>query len=398
MTPIKLSSSTTPCPNTLSVQLMEAVSFDMTNWADCGPPPANFMVVTGERDLIPTLQHLHNREFNILLAHPDYEDEKFSDLAAFASCVWKESALKSWGGNPTVFPMCCQTGQRRRRRRRRRRRTRTNKNQTLQKFRCSGSFTYFNWHSGKRIQYLMSSGLVEKIPAAVPQFLRNTPDNVRHTGKESMSSGDECIRESTIHSLQLLCNLFNTFYEQGRRGSFILEFFLLAIVGITANQGFYLVGLDNTSPTFASAIQNSVPAITFLMAALLRIEKVRLDRKDGISKVAGLLICVAALHELLNNFGSYLSNHHDAVYENGSIVGRDASVNGFPLESNRETVRPMDMEGSEGTPSPFGRTTPTDGGVLQRNQTLGQKIVGNLMDNIFTRSFTSKQKIHTPDP
>ncbi|XP_057766047.1 protein WALLS ARE THIN 1 [Salvia miltiorrhiza] len=75
--------------------------------------------------------------------------------------------------------------------------------------------------------------------------------------------------------------------------SLVLEFFLLAIVGITANQGFYLVGLDNTSPTFASAIQNSVPAITFLMAALLRIEKVRLDRKDGISKVAGLLICVA---------------------------------------------------------------------------------------------------------
>ncbi|XP_042004922.1 protein WALLS ARE THIN 1-like [Salvia splendens] len=75
--------------------------------------------------------------------------------------------------------------------------------------------------------------------------------------------------------------------------SLILEFFLLAIVGITANQGFYLVGLDNTSPTFASAIQNSVPAITFLMAALLRIEKVRLDRKDGISKVVGLLICVA---------------------------------------------------------------------------------------------------------
>ncbi|KAL6549549.1 hypothetical protein OROHE_008280 [Orobanche hederae] len=304
---------------------MEAVSFDMTNWADCGPPPANFMVVTSDRDLIPTLQHLHNREFNILLAHPDYEDEKFSDLAAFASCVWKESALKSGGGggNPTVFPMCCQTGQRRRRR------TRTNKNQTLQKFRCSGSFTY--------------DSMKERPPFT---------------------------------------------------WSFILEFFLLAIVGITANQGFYLVGLDNTSPTFASAIQNSVPAITFLMAALLRIEKVRLDRKDGISKVAGLLICVAALHELLNNFGSYLSNHHDAVYENGSIVGRDASVNGFPLE----TVRPMDMEGSEGTPSPFGRTTPTDGGVLQRNQTLGQKIVGNLMDNIFTRSFTSKQKIHTPDP
>ncbi|CAA0821981.1 Protein WALLS ARE THIN 1 [Striga hermonthica] len=75
--------------------------------------------------------------------------------------------------------------------------------------------------------------------------------------------------------------------------SLAIHFFLLAIVGITANQGFYLLGLDNTSPTFASAIQNSVPAITFLMAAILRIEKVRLDRKDGISKVAGTLLCVA---------------------------------------------------------------------------------------------------------
>ncbi|XP_073146369.1 protein WALLS ARE THIN 1-like [Henckelia pumila] len=75
--------------------------------------------------------------------------------------------------------------------------------------------------------------------------------------------------------------------------SFIIQFFLLAIVGITANQGFYLLGLDHTSPTFASAIQNSVPAITFLMATALRIEKVRLDRRDGMSKMAGTLFCVA---------------------------------------------------------------------------------------------------------
>lgn len=75
--------------------------------------------------------------------------------------------------------------------------------------------------------------------------------------------------------------------------SFMLQFFLLAIVGITANQGFYLLGLENTSPTFASAIQNSVPAITFLMAVLLRLEQVRMDRKDGIAKVIGTLLCVA---------------------------------------------------------------------------------------------------------
>ncbi|XP_031503424.1 protein WALLS ARE THIN 1-like [Nymphaea colorata] len=74
--------------------------------------------------------------------------------------------------------------------------------------------------------------------------------------------------------------------------SFLVQFFLLALCGITANQGFYLLGLENTSPTFASAIQNSVPAITFVMAAALGLEKVHLNRKDGISKVLGTLLCV----------------------------------------------------------------------------------------------------------
>ncbi|KAJ7957812.1 WAT1-related protein [Quillaja saponaria] len=89
---------------------------------------------------------------------------------------------------------------------------------------------------------------------------------------------------------------------------FLVQFFLLASCRllfdklsmnkilcnrITANQGFYLLGLDNTSPTFASAIQNSVPAITFLMATILRIEQVRLNRKDGVAKVLGTIFCVA---------------------------------------------------------------------------------------------------------
>ncbi|KAL3734209.1 hypothetical protein ACJRO7_023540 [Eucalyptus globulus] len=94
----------------------------------------------------------------------------------------------------------------------------------------------------------------------------------------------------------LLLAPFAYFLEKKERPAislnFLVQFFLLALVGITANQGFYLLGLDNTSPTFASAIQNSVPAITFLMAAVLRIEKVRLDRKDGIAKVLGTAFCV----------------------------------------------------------------------------------------------------------
>uniref|UniRef100_A0A7N2R6R1 Uncharacterized protein n=1 Tax=Quercus lobata TaxID=97700 RepID=A0A7N2R6R1_QUELO len=37
---------------------------------------------------------------------------------------------------------------------------------------------------------------------------------------------------------------------------------------LTCNQEFYYLGLNNTSATFVSATENSVPAITFLMAAI----------------------------------------------------------------------------------------------------------------------------------
>jgi len=101
--------------------------------------------------------------------------------------------------------------------------------------------------------------------------------------------------------------------------SFAVQFFLLALCGITANQGFYLLGLDNTSPTFASAIQNSVPAITFAMAAALRIEKVRLDRRDGVAKVAGTLACVAGASVITLYKGPTIFGGPDAASSSTSL-------------------------------------------------------------------------------
>ncbi|GAA0170925.1 hypothetical protein LIER_25080 [Lithospermum erythrorhizon] len=74
--------------------------------------------------------------------------------------------------------------------------------------------------------------------------------------------------------------------------SLLVQFFFLAFLGITANQGFYILGLYYASPTFASAIQNSVPAITFVMAAAMRIEKVNFVRVDGLAKIFGTVVCV----------------------------------------------------------------------------------------------------------
>ncbi|KAK3163709.1 hypothetical protein QOZ80_1AG0007280 [Eleusine coracana subsp. coracana] len=74
--------------------------------------------------------------------------------------------------------------------------------------------------------------------------------------------------------------------------SLLVEFFLLALCGITANQGFYLLGLYHLSPTYASAIQNTVPAITFAMAAVLRLEQVDLSRRHGLAKVVGTVVSI----------------------------------------------------------------------------------------------------------
>lgn len=51
----------------------------------------------------------------------------------------------------------------------------------------------------------------------------------------------------------------------------------------------------------------------------------------------------------------------------------------------------------EGIPSPSGSTLKTVDGGLQRSQTIGQRIMGNMMDNLFLRNLTSKSKSHASD-
>ncbi|OMP10775.1 Drug/metabolite transporter [Corchorus olitorius] len=74
--------------------------------------------------------------------------------------------------------------------------------------------------------------------------------------------------------------------------SLLVQFFLLALIGVTANQGFYLLGLYYASPTFASAMQNSVPAITFIMASALRLEHINIARRHGLAKVLGTIASI----------------------------------------------------------------------------------------------------------
>ncbi|KAG6413740.1 hypothetical protein SASPL_126454 [Salvia splendens] len=94
----------------------------------------------------------------------------------------------------------------------------------------------------------------------------------------------------------ILIGHFAYFMEKKERTpltfSLLAEFFLLALVGITPNQVFYILGLYYASPTFVSALQNTVPALTFIMASVLRIEQVNVARMDGLVKVIETLVSI----------------------------------------------------------------------------------------------------------
>ncbi|XP_017699638.2 WAT1-related protein At3g18200 [Phoenix dactylifera] len=108
--------------------------------------------------------------------------------------------------------------------------------------------------------------------------------------------------------------------------SLLVQFFLLALCGITANQGFYLLGLYYLSPTYASAIQNSVPAITFAMAAALRLEQLKIKRRYGLAKVVGTVVSVGGATIITLYKGPPLL-HHPAHIKLGAISSVDPILN-----------------------------------------------------------------------
>ncbi|KAM7496538.1 hypothetical protein LguiA_020952 [Lonicera macranthoides] len=89
---------------------------------------------------------------------------------------------------------------------------------------------------------------------------------------------------------------------------------------ITANQGFYILGLYYASSTLALAMQNSVPAITFVMASALRIEKVDIGRRDGLMKVLRTLASVGGATIIILYEGPPLLHSGSQQTTEGNII------------------------------------------------------------------------------
>ncbi|GAV73997.1 Sec7 domain-containing protein/DUF1981 domain-containing protein/Sec7_N domain-containing protein [Cephalotus follicularis] len=223
-------------------------------------------------------------------------------------------------------------------------------------------------------------------------------DHVGHVGKEGLvSSGDEWLRETSVHSLQLLCNLFNTFYKD-------VCFMLPPLLSLL---------LDCAKKTDQSVVSISLGALVHL------IEVGGHQFSDGdwdmlLKSIRDASYTTQPL-ELLNALGfENLKNHNMEANmgggankfdpsDNGKVVpqttvGADGTAASGLLNHNVEPGSPVHVDGSEGFPSPSGRGPKSaEDGSLQRSQTFGQRIMGNMMDNLFLRNLTTKSKVHVSD-
>ncbi|CAA2983878.1 WAT1-related At5g07050-like [Olea europaea subsp. europaea] len=71
-----------------------------------------------------------------------------------------------------------------------------------------------------------------------------------------------------------------------------LQLFVLGLLGPVIDQNFYYAGLKFTSPTFSCAMSNMLPAMTFVMAVLCRMEKLDLKKVRCQAKVVGTIVTV----------------------------------------------------------------------------------------------------------
>ncbi|CAM0913853.1 unnamed protein product [Alopecurus aequalis] len=89
---------------------------------------------------------------------------------------------------------------------------------------------------------------------------------------------------------------FAIYFERGLRPKITMPIFIkfcgLALLEPVIDQNLYYLGNKLTSASFSSALVNILPAVTFIMAIILRMEKLRFRSKHSQAKVVGTMCTV----------------------------------------------------------------------------------------------------------
>ncbi|KAG2709042.1 hypothetical protein I3760_05G220600 [Carya illinoinensis] len=101
-----------------------------------------------------------------------------------------------------------------------------------------------------------------------------------------------------------------------------LRIVVLAFLEPVLDQNFYYLGMKYTSATFAAAIFNMLPAITFIMAIIFRLETVNFKKLHSTAKVVGTVVTVMGamvmtLYKgpIVNFVGGREQSHHKSSTE-----------------------------------------------------------------------------------
>uniref|UniRef100_A0A251VP26 Putative sec7 domain-containing protein n=1 Tax=Helianthus annuus TaxID=4232 RepID=A0A251VP26_HELAN len=208
-------------------------------------------------------------------------------------------------------------------------------------------------------------------------------DHVRHAGIENTTaSKDGWLRETSVHSLQLLCNLFNTFYKE-------VCFMLSPLLNLL---------VDCAKKTDQSVVAISLGAMVHLIE--IGGHQFIVSDWDTLLKSIRDASYTTQPLELLNAL-SLESSKNRPVMSGGLKVQEDTSPSfrspGQNLlmvakdkQEDEPSTDPHESEGQAPSSESFDKSPPKPS--LQRSQTIGQRLMGNMKDNVLVRSFTSKPK------
>ncbi|KAL8122263.1 hypothetical protein AgCh_018854 [Apium graveolens] len=228
-------------------------------------------------------------------------------------------------------------------------------------------------------------------------------DHVRHAGKENLvSSGDGWPRESIIHSLQLLCNLFNAFYKEV---SFVLPPLLSLL-------------LECAKKTDQSVVSISLGALVHL----IEVGGHQFSETDWDTLLKSIrdASCTTQPLELLNTLGSEKPEKKTVLPRDSEVQMGDTtkvsnidqlhnqeSTDSSAVDSARNTYssstsdQDMDIRtdtDAEGLPLPSRRSHKhADDKKLQQSQTFSQRIMGNMKESRLVRTFTFNSNMTVPD-